>query len=159
MLGKSHAAHCLQVGPGRYEHQTHLVEHGYAPFSSTAPRQLQPAPITTSAYTPGPGYYAKDGSAERPSPHRASADITAPFHCTGPKFAANHSSSCSGPGPGQYQLRGSWVKPDRCCTYELPTTNERGGHDRFNAAVALANLRRCSVPQTPCFATCRPLLR
>lgn len=102
----------LQVGPGSYTQAGRRVEHGYAPFSSTAERDLQAGPVTGFAYTPGPGYYAH-GSASAQAAASAlhlSSDTNAPFHSTGSKFASDKRSCAAAPGPGSYSPQAAWVK-------------------------------------------------
>ena len=102
----------LQVGPGSYTRSGRRIEHGYAPFSSTAERDLQTGPVTGGTYTPGPGYYS-NGSASAQAAAVAlhlSSDTNAPFHSTGSKFAADTRTSAAAPGPGAYSPASDWVK-------------------------------------------------
>lgn len=102
----------VQVGPGSYSQSSHAAEHGYAPFSSTSARPLHAGATTSSAFTPGPGYYnagAVASGAARAGAH-ATADVGVPFSCTSAKFAVDRSTAAAAPGPGHYAPAESWIK-------------------------------------------------
>jgi hypothetical protein len=108
ILLRSHKS--LQVGPGAYKVAEARVEHGFAPFQSTAVRDVRVGPVTTAAFTPGPGFYA--GAAVAQAQH-TKQHAAVPLGGTGPRLAAPNTTAQHTPGPGQYQsgaLAGQWLK-------------------------------------------------
>eukprot|EP00899_Mesostigma_viride_P012570 jgi/Mesvir1/21313/Mv15933-RA.1 len=92
------------IGPGSYDDPTLTSKkgHGYAPFSTTAPRPLTTAEGTIR-YTPGPGAY-------REAPR---ASVTYTTGSSGFKTAVQRfvvEDRVNAPGPGYYKTSKSWIK-------------------------------------------------
>ena len=94
------------VGPGSYgELDDHTLDHAYAPFSSTAERQL--GGNLPSTFGPGPGSY-KTKKTDWEIPRR---DVSSGNFVSGvARLAKDTSSALTAPGPGSYSGGSKWIK-------------------------------------------------
>ena len=98
------------VGPGAYGGQfDYTKDHGYAPFSSTAERQLGGSGRITAHTTPGPGSYRNKRTDCEVAAEKKEVS-TGAFVSGVSRIAKETSSAMSAPGPGSYTSGNAWIK-------------------------------------------------
>lgn len=99
----------FNLGPGAYLGQEqHRLSHAYAPFTSTAQRNVSQSLV--SAPTPGPGSYSTpDLNSKSVLDQYGQLRPSGPFASRQSRFKAANSRLA--PGPGAYQVEKSWIKP------------------------------------------------
>ena len=93
-----------EVGPGSYLRTAGNSQiHGYAPFGSTAARELGAAVRAVDG--PGPGAYAPH--AQPGGTGRSGVGAGQPFRSRVPRFAVERAVDGQTPGPGEYTIPSS----------------------------------------------------